>query len=403
MLKVLRRKFVLVSMALVALILTVVLLAGIFFTHMQFTRDYQDAVEIELSIDMKRQRRESFRTILPPPGQWPQPSKITFTALQSSAGAWELVTPWMQMDPDTLLSLCQRAQAAASSSGFWADVGIAYARQERRIAFANMQNEYAQLKSSRWAWVMVYVGALGLFFLLAMLLSGHALRPAKIAWAQQQRFVSDASHELKTPLTVILANLDILESEQGGSQWLSAARAEGLVMKKLIENLLFLAHADETREIAKHDFVNLSNIVDEISLAFEAPAYEKGLTLSTDIAADQMMRGNADLLRQLLSILLDNAVKYTPEGGTIKVTLKKNMEKLALTVHNSGVHIPQEHLNHLFDRFYRMDPARSNAEGGHGLGLSIAAEIARQHGATLKAFSKPGEGTGFCLLCQSSL
>ncbi|NLD52596.1 MAG: GHKL domain-containing protein [Clostridiales bacterium] len=251
--------------------------------------------------------------------------------------------------------------------------------------------------------MMVYVGALGLFFLLAMLLSSHALRPAEIAWAQQQRFVSDASHELKTPLTVILANLDILESEQGGSQWLSAARAEGLIMKKLIENLLFLAHADETREIAEHDFVNLSNIVDEISLAFEAPAYEKGLTLNTDIAADQMMRGNADLLRQLLSILLDNAVKYTPEGGTIKVTLKKNMEKLALTVHNSGVHIPQEHLNHLFDRFYRMDPARSNAEGGHGLGLSIAAEIARQHGATLKAFSKPREGTGFCLLCQSSL
>ncbi len=401
MLKVLRRKFVLISMALVALILTVVLLAGIFFTQMQFTRDYQDALKMELSIDINRQRRESFRTILPPPGQRPQPSRITFTALQNSAGAWELVTPWMQMDSDTLLTLCQRAQTAASPTGFWADVGIAYARQDGRIAFANMQNEYAQLKNNRWAWMVVYVGALGLFFLLSMLLSSRALRPAEAAWVQQQRFVSDASHELKTPLTVILANLDILESEQGGSQWLSAARAEGLIMKKLIENLLFLARADETRERAEHDFINLSNLVDETSLAFEAPAYEKGLTLSTSIVPNQMMRGNADLMRQLLSILLDNAVKYTPEGGAIQVTLKKHMDKLTLTVHNSGVHIPQEHLSHLFDRFYRMDQARSKAEGGHGLGLSIAAEIARQHGAALKVLSQPEEGTSFIFTVPS--
>lgn len=403
MLKVLRRKFVLVSMALVALILTVVLLAGIFFTQIQFIQDYQTALELELSIDLKRQRRESFLTILPPPGQLPQPSKITFTAIQSSSSSWELITPWMQMDKDTLLTLCQRAQTMASTTGFWTDVGIAYARQDGRIAFANMQNEYTQLKSNRWTWMVVYVGALGLFFLLAILLSSRALRPAETAWIQQQRFISDASHELKTPLTVILANLDILESEQGGSQWLSAARTEGLIMKKLIENLLFLAHADETREIAEHDCINMSNIVDEISLAFEAPAYEKGLTLSTDIVPNQMIRGNADLLRQLLSILLDNAVKYTTEGNTIQVTLKKNTDKLALTVHNSGVHIPQEHLSHLFERFYRMDQARSKAEGGHGLGLSIAAEIARQHNAALKVFSKPEEGTSFSLLFQIHL
>jgi two-component system sensor histidine kinase CiaH len=399
MLKALRRKFVFVSMALVALILTAVLLAGIVSTRMQFTQDYRAAIELELSIDIRRQRRESFRTNLPPPGQWPQPSKLTFTAIQNSTtGDWELITPWMQMDQDTLLTLCRRAQSASSPTGFWTDLGIAYARQDGRIAFVNMQNEYAQLRNSQWVWALVYVGALGLFFLLALLLSGRALRPAEAAWAQQQRFISDASHELKTPLTVILANLDILESEQGDSQWLSAARTEGLIMKKLIENLLFLARSDEEREPAGHELINLSNLVDEISLAFEAPAYEKNLTLSTSVASNQMMRGNADLLRQLLSILLDNAVKYTPEGGAIQVTLKKNMDKLALTVHNDGVHIPQEHVDHLFDRFYRMDPARSKAEGGYGLGLPIAAEIARQHGATLKVSSQPDEGTSFVFI-----
>jgi len=398
MLKALRRKFILVSMVLVALILTAVLLAGIISTRMQFARDYQAALALELSIDIRKQRWEPFRTILPPPGQLPQPSKITFTATRSSAGDWELVTPWMQMDTDMLLTLCRRAQAAASATGFWADLGIAYARQDGRIAFVNLQNEYAQLRNSQWAWVLVYVGALGLFFLLALLLSRRALKPAEIAWAQQQRFISDASHELKTPLTVVLANLDILESEQGGSQWLSAARSEGLIMKRLIENLLFLARTDETREPAEHEVINLSNLVDETALAFEAPAYEKGLTLSASTLPDQMMRGNAGLLRQLLSILLDNAVKYTPEGGAIQVTLKKHTDKLMLSVHNSKVFIPPEHLSHLFDRFYRIDQARSKEEGGYGLGLPIAAEIARQHGASLKVSSQPEEGTSFVLV-----
>ncbi|MDI9521506.1 MAG: HAMP domain-containing sensor histidine kinase [Bacillota bacterium] len=397
MLKTLRRKFVLVSMALVALILTVVLLAGIFFTQMQFVQDYQAAIGLELSWDMRRQRRESFWTNLPPPGQRPQPAKITFTALQDGNGDWKLVTPWMQMEQDTFLSLCERAQAADSPDGFWPDLGIAYARREGRIAFANLQNEYAQLKNSRWAWILVYVGALGLFFLLALLLTNRALRPAQAAWIQQQRFISDASHELKTPLTVILANLDILENEQGGNQWLSAAKMEGLVMKKLIENLLFLARTDEMREPAEYELVNLSDLANEMSLAFEAPAYEKGLTLDPGIAPDLLIRGNADLLRQLLSILLDNAVKYTPKGGKIQVILKKDADKLSLCVQNSGVYIPQEHLSHIFDRFYRIDQARSNREGGHGLGLSIAAEIARQHGGTLKVTSHQEEGTSFIL------
>lgn len=401
MLKALRRKFVLISMVLVVLILTAVLLAGIVSTRAQFTRDYQAALELELSIDIKRQRRESFRINLPPPGQWPQPSKLAFTAIPNSAGTWELITPWMQMDSDTFLTLCQRAQVAALPAGFWADLGIAYARQDGRIAFVNLQNEYAQLRNSQWAWVLVYVGALGLFFLLALLLSNLALKPAKIAWAQQQRFVSDASHELKTPLTVMLANLDILEGEQGSSQWLSAVRTAGLSMKKFVEGLLFLARSDEALMPPEYEVINLSNLVDETSLTFEAPAYEKSLTLSTSIAPNQMMQGNEDLLRQLLSILLDNAVKYTPEGGAIQVTLKKNADKLALTVHNTGVHIPPEHLNHLFDRFYRVDEARSKAKGGYGLGLPIAAEIARQHGASLKAFSQPEKGTSFVFIVSN--
>jgi len=395
-LKTLRRKFVLISMVLVFIIITIVLFAGIIFTNIHFKRDYETAVQRELALDIMRQPRYLFKTNLPLPGHPPQRERITFSAV-NKGDTWELMTPWMQIDSDTLLTLCARAEEAENQTGFWADIGIAYSKQEGRIAFANMQNEYSQLKNNRLIWTLVYIGALGLFFLLSLLLSSHALKPAELAWEQQQRFISDASHELKTPLTVILANLDIMENEQGSNQWLSAAKTEGLMMKKLIENLLFLARSDEMREPVEHEPLNLSDLVSEMSLAFEAPAYEKNLTIDTDIKPNQTILGNEDLLRQLMSILLDNAVKYTPEGGEIKISLKKSQDKLMLTVYNSKVYIAKEQQEKLFDRFYRIDKARSKPEGGYGLGLSIAAEIARQHGASLKVSSLQGSGTSFIL------
>jgi signal transduction histidine kinase len=394
MLKALRRRFVLISMALVFSIMTTVLLAGIIFTRIQFTRNYKDAIARELEVDIKRLPRIYF---LPVPGKPQQPPNITFSAIEREEGIWELMTPWIQIDEDMLQTLCQRAQSADLTDGFFRDLGIAYGREGSRIAFVNLQNEYAQLSSTQWTWAAVYVGALVLFYLLSMLLSNLALKPVKTAWQQQQRFISDASHELKTPLTVILANLDILGSEQGENQWLSAAKAEGLTMKKLIENLLFLAKSDEGREPLEHEELNLSNLVNEVALAFEAPAYEKNLTLFSNVLPNQKIQGNTDLLRQLLSILLDNAIKYTPEGGDIQVSLEKKSDQLILTVHNSKTYISPEHLEHLFDRFYRMDEARNKSEGGYGLGLSIAAEIARQHRAVLKASSHPQEGTDFVL------
>ncbi len=396
MLKALRRKFVLVSMVLVFIIITIVLFAGIIFTNIHFKRDYETAVQRELALDIRRQPRYLFKTNLPLPGQPPQRERITFSAVKKG-DTWELMTPWMQIDSDTILTLCARAEEANNKTGFWADIGIAYSKQEGRIAFANMQNEYSQLKNSRLIWTLVYIGSLGLFFLLSLLLSSRALKPAELAWEQQQRFISDASHELKTPLTVILANLDIMENEQGSNQWLSAAKTEGLMMKKLIENLLFLARSDEMREPVEHEPLNLSDLVSEMSLAFEAPAYEKNLTIDTDILPNQTIKGDEDLLRQLMSILLDNAVKYTPEGGEIKISLKKNQDKLILTVYNSKVYIAKEQQEKLFDRFYRIDKARSKPEGGYGLGLSIAAEIARQHGANLRVSSLQDSGTSFIM------
>ena len=401
MLKILKRKFILINMALVFAVMTIVLAAGLITNNVQFNNEFRAALQRELSLDFMDSPRDSFRTSIPRVNERERPAKLAFTAVRGQDDTWTLITPWMQVDKDTLASLCKRALDEYSSSGFWPDTGIAYAKDNDRIAFVNLQNEYDQLKSSQLSWSLIYLGALSIFLVVAIFLARWALRPVENSWIQQRHFVSDASHELKTPLTVILANLDILEGEQGNSPWLTAARTEGLHMKKLIEDLLFLAHSDEARHAVKREKVSLSDIVSESALAFEALAYENKLQLHTSVLPDLFVQGDASLLRQLAGILIDNAVKYTPAGGVVEITLSRQRDKISFSVRNSDTFVEPDKLERLFDRFYRLDEARTKSEGGYGLGLSIAAEIARQHGAVLRAVSSKQQGTCFTLLIQS--
>lgn len=402
MLKTLKRKFVLINMALVFAVMTAVLAAGLIANDIQFKNEFRAALERELSLDITSSPRETFRTSIPRGDDRERPAKLAFTAVRGKDDSWTVVTPWMQVDNDTLASLCQRALSENAVSGFWSDTGIAFAKEGSRIAFVNLQNEYNQLKSSLLSWSLIYLGALSVFMIVTLFLSRWALRPVENSWIQQRRFVSDASHELKTPLTVILANLDILEGEQGNSPWLTAARTEGLHMKKLIEDLLFLAHSDEARQAMKRQKVFLSDIVSETALAFEALAYENDLQLHSAISPGLSVQGDAGLLRQLAGILIDNAVKYTPPKGDINVTLSRQRDRVSFSVCNSPAFIEADKLERLFDRFYRLDKARTKTEGGYGLGLSIAVEIARQHDAALKASSSKDQGTCFTLLIQAA-
>lgn len=397
MLRRLKRKFILTNLALVFIVMTGVLAAGLTANSVQFSREYRAALERELAQDLFAPPRDSFRTAIPRRDDRERPAKLAFTAVRGKDGRWMMVTPWMQVDDETLAALCERALAARAAEGFWADAGIAYARKEDRVAFVNLQNEHAQLRTGRLAWCLVYLGALGVFAVIILFLSRWALRPVEQSWDQQHRFVSDASHELKTPLTVILANLDILQAERGDSRWLSAARAEGLHMKQLIEDLLFLARSDEARQPARLQVLSMTDTAHEAALAFETLAFENGLRLHTDIAPDVHVRGDAGMLRQLANILMDNAVKYTPSGGTIRLSLQRQRDRVALCVENSPAYIEPAELARLFDRFYRLDKARAKPAGGYGLGLSIAAEIARQHGGALRAASSRETGTSFTL------
>lgn len=255
----------------------------------------------------------------------------------------------------------------------------------------------------------VGVAALGLLFLLNLLFSQWALGPVQRAWSQQQQFMADASHELKTPLTVILANNAILRQRGGEtvasqSQWVESTQVEAERMQALVADMLDLARpagaAPAGQTAPSLDF---SRLVEGETLTFESVAFERDITWETAVDAGIHVRGNAARLQRLVAVLLDNACKYTEPAGQVGVALRAEGADALLSVRNSGEPIAPEDLPHLFDRFYRADKARTQAGAdaaapeGYGLGLAIAQDIAQAHKGTLAVTSTATAGTTFTL------
>ena len=217
----------------------------------------------------------------------------------------------------------------------------------------------------------------------------------------QKQFVADASHELKTPLTVIDANTAVLEKTTGPNKWLDYIKQQTERMAGLVNELLQLSSIDESEETGKDQGktrYDASEAVMSAVLPFESLAFERGITLETDIPETIQAAGKPDDLEQLTYILLDNAVKHSRQGGSIKVIAEESAvhhslrgeRALQLRVSNTGDDIPQEALPHVFDRFFRADPARTNKDNSYGLGLAIAKGLAERNGGTIAADSGNG-------------
>lgn len=239
-----------------------------------------------------------------------------------------------------------------------------------------------------------------LVFGLSFFLARMSLRPVEHAFSEQQRFVQDASHELKTPLTVILANLSILKSHPTATiheeaLWIQNTETEAKRMQELTERLLFLAKADAKNMPPRSEVLSLSTLVESTALPFTALAFERKLSLALDIAPALSVSGDSQTLAQLLAILLDNALKYAAPGTEVTVRLCRQKKHALLSVHNNGELIPVDALPRLFDRFFRVDKSRARAAGGYGLGLSIAKTIANAHGGDIRAESTAEHGTVF--------
>ena len=235
-------------------------------------------------------------------------------------------------------------------------------------------------------------------FVFTYFLSKWAIRPVQTAFENQQRFISDASHELKTPLTVISANADVLESEIGENKWLGNIKTQSVIMNELVHDLLDLAKLDETQDdMLTHEF-DLSNVVLSKTLEFECTAFEQGKTFEQNIAESIIYKGNEDSIMHLVTILIDNAIRHSDEKGIIRVTLSTIENRPIFQVFNTGNGIRNSEKDKIFNRFYRSDESRSRVTGGYGLGLAIAKSITDAHNGTISVDGEENKWVSFTVI-----
>ena len=298
-------------------------------------------------------------------------------------------------DQSQLAAIVTEALAQEEDTGLLADFHLRYLRKtgytSTLIAFTDTTLESTTMRSMAAVCSLAGSAALLVLFLCSYLLSGVVTRPVGAAWAQQEQFLSDASHELKTPLTVILSSAELLNQSALPEQavYIDNIREESRRMKLLVEDMLTLSRAQRSAGSLPEQTADLSEAAMTAALRFEPVAFEAGKRLEYDIAPELPVRGDGGKLGQALAALLDNAVKYSAGGTDIRLTAEKQGRFAVVAVADSGPDIPADKLPYIFDRFYRADEARTDGDS-FGLGLPIAKAIIDAHRGTLRCESGGG-------------
>ena len=235
--------------------------------------------------------------------------------------------------------------------------------------------------------IFLFLGLESIIILISIILAKWLIKPVEDSFNKQKQFIADASHELKTPLTVIMASSEALEHDKKEQKWLNNIKDESERMNKLITNLLDLARLEDGTNKEVYLNKNISKIVLKSILIYDTLCFEKNIKLDYNIEEDIFINCNEDNIKQLISILLDNAIKHSIEKGKIIVTLHKQKNDIVLEVKNKGDEIPAGEEEKIFERFYRVDKARNRSENRYGLGLAIAKEIVTNHNGKISAYS----------------
>ena len=417
MIRKLRLKFVLICMSLVTAILAVVF-SSVFFAIRQNVRDLSRQLLYQVA-----QNESSLGTGGLPSAQITIGDHhvvllpyFTVNVYPNTSGYLADVTGGTYAnldDSETLTAILQDCLHQPQNEGVIQDYHLRYLRQDRgfytRLAFVDMSMEQAILREMMGSYLIIAAGALALLLGVSILLSWWATRPVEKAWRQQRQFLSDASHELKTPLTVILSNAELLEGtalEPRPARWADNIHSEARQMKALVEEMLTLARADNMGPTAVLTEVSLSDVAADCALAFEPVAFESGKSLDYQLTEDVLVLGDRDKLRQLASILLDNALTYTPAGKQVTLSAcrreTRGHKKAGVTfaVSDQGCGVPDADKKHVFDRFYRADGSRTDRQH-YGLGLSVAKELVQLHGGTIGLEDAEGGGARFLVYLPS--
>lgn len=294
------------------------------------------------------------------------------------------------IDDDTAASYAQAVWQSGRTSGFWEDYRYACRSEANgwRIIFLDCGRTLSGFRTTLLASVMLALVGLGAVLVLLLILSGRIIRPVAESYEKQKRFITDAGHELKTPLTIISADTDLAEMECGENEWLEDIRRQAQRLTGLTEDLIYLSRMEEAQPRLQFLEFPISDVVEEMAQSFLAPARSQDKKLEIEVKPMISCNGDEKAVRQLVSILMDNALKYAPPGGHLTLRLERQGRTVVLTVSNTTVYpVDKENLEHLFDRFYRADQSRNTQTGGYGLGLSIAKSIVSAHRGKIRAES----------------
>ncbi|MDG0811096.1 sensor histidine kinase [Cohnella rhizosphaerae] len=413
----LRNRFLLMNMVIITIIMLVAFASIYVITYQNTKRDID--MELHRVADFyhkgdlmnggkQRQGQDGGR---PPQmddgGMGPFAERSVSFGLRTDA-QWSLVSTDSRYDMDDAFYAAALKKAAANpvDSGRFtlSDTRWAYCVSPGpsgyTIAYMDVTAQQKILTNLVYTFSAVALVMLAVIYATSRYFAGRSIAPVRDAFDKQKRFIADASHELKTPLAVINTNADVLLANEGDTiasqaKWLHHIKSETERMKTLTNDLLYLTEMEDAR--ARTIFVpfDVSDAAEGVLLTMEAVIFEQNLALSYDVEPGLTAVGSAEQIKQVVMILLDNAVKYNEPGGEISLTLKKQQHQLQLAVSNTGAGIPAEHLDRIFDRFYRADASRSRKQGGYGLGLAIARSIVEQHRGRIAAKSVPGGRTTF--------
>ena len=401
MIKRLRRKFVLIVMAVVTLILL-----AIFFTMLTTTQRNNERMSLDvLQQALSVRQAPPHSNISPRPDNNPFPSGASFPNMRqpvlivdmSANGIISTISNQLHfIEQEDIVPIVELVLLSEENTGIIQSYDLRYLLRSTengiRIALADIYMEQEILNTQIKNSLLIGSAAMLTFFFLSLFLAHWAVRPVETAWERQKQFIANASHELKTPLTVILSNADMLRTDklfedENNARRMEHIHAEAMRMKKLVEDMLALAKSDNAETQSIYSVVDFSYITKSATLMYEPIAFDEKKMLSYEIESGLSVMGDPQKLQQAIYVLLDNAIKYSPSSGSIHISLCQSEHKtLLFSVENEGTPIPADELDNIFLRFYRRDESRSE-HGSFGLGLSIAQSIISEHDGKIWAES----------------
>lgn len=325
-----------------------------------------------------------------------------FSVLTNSDGTLREVdsSQLLAVNKDALESIQKKAERKLSKDGKCAFIEDfrctrVTGKNGTRYIYLDCSRSLDNFRAFRNVSILVCLIGVTIISALITFFSGKILRPVAESYEKQQRFITDAGHEIRTPLTIINADVSVLEMEQEGdetNEWLEDIRQQTRRLSNLTEELVYLTRMEEVQKTSVNmKRLNFSKIVGDVAHSFESRALVSEKKYDCSVAEDLFLRGDESALRKLVSILLDNAFKYSSDSGDIRLRFYRQGKNIFLTVSNSVDEIPKDSIPHLFDRFYRADSSRNSETGGHGIGLSIAQAVVRAHGGKIVAYTPDGK------------